>query len=62
MRYEVIFVATWHEEIEANSEEEANEMLQDNSTWNELTQLTHGVDTKLLNVEYEINEIEQENK
>jgi|TARA_B100000029_G_C17347905_1_gene877699 hypothetical protein len=55
MKYEVIFVATWHEEIEANSEEEANEMLKDNSTWNELT---HGVDTKLLNVEYEINELE----
>ena len=57
MRYEVIFVATWHEEIEANSEEEANEMLQDESTWNELT---HGVDTKLLNVECEI--LEMENK
>lgn len=55
MRYEVIFVATWHEEIEANSEEEANEMLQDESTWNELT---HGVDTKLLNVECEIIETE----
>jgi hypothetical protein len=55
MRYEVIFVATWHEEIEANSEEEANEMLQDESTWNELT---HGVDTKLLNVECEILEME----
>ena len=55
MKYEVIFVATWHEEIEANSEEEANEMLKDNSTWNELT---HGVDTKLLNVECEINELE----
>ena len=57
MRYEVIFVATWLEEIEANSEEEANEMLQDESTWNELT---HGVDTKLLNVECEILEVEDE--
>ena len=30
-------------------------MIKDDSTWNELT---HGVDTKLLNVEYEINELE----
>ncbi len=57
MRYEVMFVATWHEVIEANSEEEANKMLQDESTWNELT---HGVDTKLLNVECEILDMEDE--
>ena len=55
MKYEVIFVATWHEEIEANSVIEAIMMIKDDSTWNELT---HGVDTKLLNVEYEINELE----
>ena len=55
MKYEVIFVATWHEEIEANSEIEAIMMIKDDSTCNELT---HGVDTKLLNVEYEINELE----
>ena len=52
-----MFVATWHEVIEANSEEEANKMLQDESTWNELT---HGVDTKLLNVECEILDMEDE--
>ena len=50
--YQITFVATWIDEVEADSQEQAEEILDKN--W---TEMTFGYDTKLLNVETEINEL-----
>ena len=49
MNYQVTFTAMWNTEIEADSREEAENIL--DRDWEELT---YGIDTKLLNVESDI--------
>ena len=47
--YQISFFATWSDEVEASSQEEAQKIVDEN--WSEMT---FGYDTKLLNVEITI--------
>ena len=49
MKYQVTFIAHWNREIEADSREGAEKIV--DRDWEELT---YGIDTKLLNVESDI--------
>ena len=51
MKYQVTFTGTWNREIEADSREEAEKIV--DRDWEELT---YGIDTKLLNVESDIED------
>ena len=51
MKFQVTFTAHWIQEIEADSREEAEKIL--DRDWEELT---YGIDTKLLNVEADIED------
>ena len=50
MKYQVTFVGTWNTEIEADSREEANEILE--RDWDKLTK----IDSSFMNLEADLEE------